>query len=495
MASDTGLRPAQHAAGDPRPADRARRVLHAAWIVPLALVLVAGGLRFHRLSEPDRIYFDEVYYAQDGAQLLDRGVEEGFVVHPPLGKWLIAGSIAALGDTPLGWRAGMALAGTLTVAMTYLAGLRLFRRRGIAALAAFLVAVDGLAFTMSRIAMLDALLALLVVTAFWLLLLDRDEQWAGLPREPADRADARPLPRRPHRYRWLAGLVLGLAVATKWSGLLAIGGAGLFVLASELAFRKRTTGRWLTSWPRLVVSGMASLVLLPALVYLVSYAGWFANFPSTRPGERLCPDGAQTCTIGLPQKLGEWATEQSAIAGFHDDLDATHAYRAPATTWPLMQRPVAYYYESCTEQARAKKAEEGEECAVAEGNVAEILGLGSPAIWWLAVLSYPWLAWAAVRRRSWAAGAIGLFLLAQYLPWLAASRPVFLFYMTPVVPFIALGLAAAAGDARRHAAGRWVPGAVAALALVAFVFWYPLWSGIELPEAAWNLRIWSDGWI
>ena len=30
---------------------------------------------------------------------------------------------------------------------------------------------------------------------------------------------------------------------------------------------------------------------------------------------------------------------------------------------------------------------------------------------------------------------------AQFLPWLIVSRPVFFFYMVPVVPFLALGLA------------------------------------------------------
>jgi dolichyl-phosphate-mannose-protein mannosyltransferase len=121
--------------------------------------------------------------------------------------------------------------------------------------------------------------------------------------------------------------------------------------------------------------------------------------------------------------------------------------------------------------------------------------MGNPALWWLALLSYPVLAWAAVRRRSWPAAAIGLFLLAQYLPWLVASRPLFLFYMTPVVPFLALGLAFASARAGAHPLTRWVPGAVAVLALAAFVFWYPVWSGVELPEHLWRLRMWNTGWI
>jgi dolichyl-phosphate-mannose-protein mannosyltransferase len=525
-APDTGTRSSWKDTLEPR------RLLHAAWVVPLLLVLLAGVLRFHQLGEPDRIYFDETYYVDDARELLARGVEEGFVVHPSLGKWIIAGGIAVFGDHALGWRAGMALAGTLTVLMTYLVGLRLFRRRGIAALAALLVAVDGLAFTMSRISMLDAALTLFVVTGFWLLLLDRDEQWKlarreahgpdahGTDAQARDAADSHDRPPR-HRqiYRWLAGVTFGLALATKWSAVLAIGGAGLLVLVSELAFRKRTTGRVLTAWPRIVTSGLLTLVAVPAAIYMLSYAGWFANFELTRPGTTRCAEPGPVCTVGFPTMLADWWGEQQAIAGFHGELDATHGYRAKATTWPAMQRPVAYYYESCSPSRQAELAAEGEQCAVAAGNVAHILGMGNPAIWWLALLAYPLLFFFAFYRLEWPAAAISVLLLAQYLPWLVASRPLFLFYMTPVVPFMALGLAyvtlrlsaapvetgsaAALGGWPTEPAlfwlprpvGRWLPLAVAVLAVAAFVFWYPILAGSEIPQDAWRLRIWSDRWI
>lgn len=471
------------------------RLRTAAWVVPLLLVLVAGSLRFYRLDEPDRIYFDETYYVTDANQLLDEGVEEGFVVHPPLGKWMIAGGIAVFGDDAFGWRASVALAGTLTVLMVYLVGLRLFRRRGIAALAALLVSVDGLAFTMSRIAMLDAFLALLVVIAFWLLLRDRDELLAGIPSAPREEGDGPlPVPRRPHRFRWMAGVVLGVAVAVKWSALLAIGTAGLFVLGCELVLRHRATGRWLPAWGRIVASGLLTLVAVPAVIYVASYAGWFVNYEQTRPGAKRCPD-VTDCAVSPPEMLADWWGEQRAIAGFHGELDATHRYRASAVTWPLMLRPVAYYYESCSPERRADLQAEGEECAVEPGNVAEILGMGNPLTWWLAVLAYPMLLWFAIARREWRAAAIAVFLFGQYLPWLIADRPVFLFYMTPVVPFMALALAYAAERCARVPLLRWVPAVLALAAVAGFLFWYPLLSAMEISQGQWSFRIWTERWI
>lgn len=477
--------------GQPPGAASGRRRDTAAWLVPLLLVVVAATVRFVDLGHPDRIYFDETYYAVDAAQLLERGVEEGFVVHPPVGKWVIAAGIAILGDTPVGWRAPVALAGTLTVLACYAAGLRLFRRRGVAALAGLLLALDGLALTMSRIAMLDAILTLFVVSGFVCLLVDRDQQWRALP-EAGDRPEPPP---RPHRYRWLAGLCFGLALATKWSALLAIGAAGLFVLASELAYRRRTTGRALAGWPRAAASALLTLVAVPAVVYVASYTLWFANFELTRPAEEHCPE-PQDCSVALPTMAAEWLSEQVEIAEFHADLDADHPYRASPVGWPVMWRPVAYYYESCSDERRAELAEEGEECEVEPGVVAHILGIGNPGVWWPALaLAYPALAWFGFVRRDWRALAISAFLAVQYLPWLLANRPAFLFYVTPIVPFIALSLAYLSWRSMDHALLRWVPAAIAVVAVAGFVFWYPVWVGLELPDDAWNLRMWSRKWI
>ncbi len=469
----------------------AGRVLAIA--LPIILLVVAGALRFYNLGEPDRIYFDETYYANDAHEYLTRGVEEDFAVHPPVGKWLLASGIATLGFDSYGWRVAAAAAGTVAVGVVYLAGLLLFRRRGIAALAALLLTVEGLAFTMSRIAMLDVFLMLFVALGFLFLLIDRDRQWQAVALLAAtdEELEADPvLPRRPHPWRWLAGVAFGLALATKWSAVLAIAAAGLFVLVSELAWRRRLTGRLFTHPGRIVVSGLGTLVAVPLLVYALSYAGWFASYENTRKGEEACPDGV--CSgVSVVDMGASWLDEQREIADFHRNLEAEHPYRAPAVTWFLMTRPVAYYWEGCDD---LNNPPEGG-CQVAEGNVAEIVGLGNPAIWWLALAAYPVLGWFAIARRDWRAWAILAFLLLQALPWHLTPRPVFLFYMTPAVPFICLALAYAAWRALGVRALRWAPAVVAIAAVAAFLFFYPVWVGQEISRSAWDLRMWMTSWV
>ncbi|MGH3665603.1 MAG: dolichyl-phosphate-mannose--protein mannosyltransferase, partial [Egibacteraceae bacterium] len=483
MAIDTSAPPEAASAPD-RASARPRPGGTADWLLPLLLLVVAGTLRFYNLGYPERIYFDETYYATQAQEYLTRGVEKDFAVHPPLGKWLIATGVAATTYDAFGWRLASAVAGTLLVGMTYLLGLRLFRRRGVAALAAFLLAVDGLALTMSRIAMLDIFLALFVALGVWLLLLDRDATWAGRAELDPDR----PLPRRPHRWRWLAGVAFGLALATKWSAVLAIAGAGLFVLASEMVWRRQLTGSAWTNWFRIYASGLLTLLVVPLVTYVASYAGWFAHFPDTRPGREQCAE--QPCDATAPQVVSAWFSEQRDIAEFHTDLEAEHTYRSNPFGWLVLYRPVAYYYESCTDDKLAKGT-----CVTEQGNVEEILGLGNPAVWWAALLAYPFLGWLAVTRRDWTALVPLGFLLVQYLPWLLAPRPNFLFYLMPATPFVCLALAQAAWRGSRHPFLRWLPAALAILAVSAFVFWYPVWSGIELPTEVWRRRMWFPSWV
>lgn len=539
-----------------RPSSREPRGLLWAVILPLIIVVAAGGIRFYRLGMPERCYFDETYYYYDARDYLEAGTEAKFAVHPPVGKWLIAGGLAAFGvdeDSPtqqaitveddnclveeddgegpnpevrareaeeaFARRAMSALFGTGAVAVAYFVGLRLFRRRSAALLGAALLATDGMAVTMSRISMLDIFLQFFVLLGVLALLIDRDHLWRDAPTHPFDPDDDQPQRRVGHANRtwlWLGGLFLGLAVATKWSGLAPLGLAWAWVLASEMWLRRRWTGRWTAGLFPAVARGFLALFIVPIVVYVLSYAGWFANFESTRKAERCDPPVAaadeqpvddeaanQPAVTAEPGHAGcqgldtitqiseGWWEEQGEILRFHRTLEAEHPYRAPARTWALMTRPVAYYYESCPEAG----PEEGKECEVAPGTVAEVLGMGNPAMWWIALVGYLYLLYYIVRRRSWQAMTIALFLFGQSLPYLLSPRPVFLFYMTPAVPFIALTLAYLSDRALDSRSMRWVPAAITVVALGGFVFWAPVFLGMEISRDAWETLVPFASWI
>lgn len=465
-----------------RGAHRARLLVR--YGVPCLVMAVAAFLRLWGLGHPERMFFDETYYVEDARDLLAYGVERGRAVHPPVGKWLIGVGIAVVGDDPFGWRVAAALAGTLTVALTYAVGRRLLGSPWLAGLAALLVAVDGLALTMSRVAMLDAFLALFAVAACWTALVELDQGAGGRLVLPG--------------ARWWTGILLGLAVATKWSGLLAVGAVGLVLLVGQVATRRHSPGQH-RSVPGLVVRTALTLavpvLVVPSLVYVASYAGWFASWPESYTGQRACAD--PPCAASSVDRVESWVGYQLDIVGFHDDLEATHPYRSDPLGWPVLERPVLYYLERCTPQMRLF----GEACSVAPDRQERIVGVGNPVLWWPALPAYALVGWRLLRPpgpragagRRGAPGVLLAFLLLQWVPWLVTG-PGYLFYLTPAVPFMALALACAVGDIGRDRRLRWLPGALAVLALAVFAWLLPLWWGLELSEEAVSSRLWLGTW-
>ncbi len=120
-----------------------------------------------------------------------------------------------IGGNAFGWRLPGVLLGVLGAALLYLLARVLFARRSIALIVAVLVVAEGMLFANSRIAMNDV-----YVTTFILL--------AALVFAPLYLAPRRALIALAIVIG--AGLALGLALASKWVALYAIGGLGLLVL-------------------------------------------------------------------------------------------------------------------------------------------------------------------------------------------------------------------------------------------------------------------------
>ncbi len=425
-------------------------------LVPAILVGTAAVLMIANVGGPDRIVFDEVYYVNDARDFLEFGVEQGFVVHPPVGKLLIAFSIWLFGDTPFGWRALGGAAGAGTVLLTYLTGLRLFKRVTPAALAALLATIDGVLVVQARTAMLDVYLGLFVSLGAWALVAhlqrvrEADQQWLAADPGPHDR-----LPRRDTSLLALSGVAMGLACAVKWSGVLGVGAAGLVMIGAELARRRRVFG---TPWKRLGRGAgliTVALVAVPLATYLLTWTPWFLNYTNSYEAEQTCDEPrSQACeATPLPSKAAALWDFHARIFRFHENLEAEHSYRAPAYAWPLLARPVVFYYETCSEdrfnRVPETETEDGEvtvdvpePCAVERDEAAEMLAVGNPALWWTFLPAAALLV-AGLARRDRRAAIPLAFVAAQFLPWLAVSRPVFSFYAVPMVPFLGLGVAAA----------------------------------------------------
>jgi len=261
------------------------------WILGLILSL-AAMLRFWNLGIPDSLVFDEVYYVDGARDYLAGGVEvtDGaaeFVVHPPLGKWLIALGIALFGDTSTGWRIASAVIGTLSIGLIYLVAKRLFNSDYLALVAAGLMTIDGLHLVMSRTALLDIFLMFFLLAAFLALLYEKHLATA---------------------------IFLALALATKWSAVYFIIAIGIYLA--------------ITNWRKLPYY----LPTIP-IIYLISWSGWFASDQGWSRNHSSNP-------------ILSFIHYHREILNFHTGLKTDHSYEASPWNWLILGRPTSFFYES-----------------------------------------------------------------------------------------------------------------------------------------------------
>ncbi len=475
------------------------------WLGPLLVALIAGGLRFYRLADPNSKIFDEVYYARNAQSLLRHGVEidkgaPEFIAHPPLGKWAIAGGEAIFGNNPFGWRFASAVAGTLAVLMIARIGRRLFRSTLLGCLAGLLLALDGLAFVQSRTSMLDIFLMFWVLAAFGCMLIDRDQTRDRLALDGAAGASGT----GPHlgirAWRLAAGGCLGAACATKWSAVFYLAAFGVLALVWDVGARRAAgVRRGLRAALRRDAPGLvASFGLLASAVYTLSWTGWFlGSGRSAYDHDAYLRPGQSTLGHAVAVAHG-WLHYQWEIWHFGDTLTKSHPYQSHPIGWLLMARPVSYFY------AGPKTGEAG---CTAVGNCArEVLAIGTPAIWWPSIAALVATAWLWAARRDWRGGAILVGVGAGIVPWVwydLQRRTEFFFYALPALPFLVLALTLCAGlvlgdraaAPPRRALGAALVGSYAVTVVISFFYFYPILSARLLPYSSWRLRMWFGSWI
>lgn len=490
----------QRALAEPNPNPTATPVIaemppsqRPAWtwneFLAIAALLVAGAyLRFWNLGWPTELVFDEVYFVEQAQNYLSG--TDFMDPHPPFAKWMIALGITLFGDEPFGWRVMNAVSGTVLIGLMYLLGRELFRRRFAAFAAALFLAFDGLLLVDSRIAVIDIHYVTWAVLAFILTL-----------RLVEDRAFG-------HLGRLLAiGFVLGISVGAKlyipfFSFLLVLG--TIAWTGRQEALRRHLSPLRYLMKPILVVGWSAFGF------YLLTYAGdfWWGWWHSPI-------DIVRYIFIEVPNY-------QAAVA------DATHPYSSKWYTWPLLLKPIWYYWQ-----------DPGPE----PGQVVGIWGSGNPAVWWASVPALLLAGWYAVREKQFAAGFIVAGWTLHMLPWVGIGRTLFLYHYLPSLIFAFLALAwmldrlsrgvgpvaeralvgalliAVALPAAWSMAGVWALllfllllggfeagllsgradpvrlGLVTAagfLVAVLAIGWYflPIWMGTPISKEAWELRMW-----
>ena len=457
---------------------------------------------------PNGQVFDEVYFPDDAYKDV-KGIEQCkpsmptgyahppscqfnyFDPEPPLAKEFIAAGMLAygwfraqfqgaagdyidLGNNTFGWRIAACIVGALCIPMMYLLARRLWPDRLFAIAAATLVCVDGMFFVQSRIGMIDIFPIFLVLAAYYVFLVHIQSSSVNTS-----------------MLSLLAlGTVLGIGIAAKWI-VLAAWASIVFWLIARLILRSLNFDFGPRGWPFLswrreqgpvvpevflptyLSVGLIALVLIPVVIYLLSWYPFFAR--------------------GQFHNLADLVKYQTDAFTYHHTLTATHPYGSKPWSWPFLMRPVLYY---------AEYQNLGTDLFGGQPLIARISNLGNPWIWWTSLPCLVALPYFVIRHRSFAAAVILLGFISQYFPWFLISRVLFMYHMFGGLIFMILAAAYVVAELAQNLRppGRnWLVAAYLAVAVLFFGYFYPEWTALPISQSAyyemsgtppWGPKLW-----
>ena len=476
------------------------------WFGMAGVLFISLALRFWGLERFNVLVFDEVYYAKFASDFLKR--ENIFTGHPPLSSYIIAfgvwvsekmqwgtvkNELAGLRLSPFSYRWLNALTGAFIPLWVGAIAYQLTHRRRYALLAALFIAADGLFLVESRYALNNIYLitfGLLGQLCFLLAL--RAQSW--------------------QRWGWLAvsGAGFGAAAAIKWNGLgFLLGAYGVLAIGWILRWFRSLQGKEENGdrseipekgRPLVYQSPLENLsqihlghilinfALIPALIYYVSWIPYIQIDPSNE----------------------FWHLQRQTLE-YHERVGGltAHPYCSYWYTWPLMLRPIAYFYQAVKSPTTGAQV------------IYDVHAMGNPFLWWLSTAAIAvciglmvqrfWLGLIAFQSHSSGAlrtlprlgvrGWAVIYLLtnwaANLLPWVRVTRCLFLYHYMESLIFAVLALALLVDHWLQSSQGwRNITGiTVICLILIAFVFWMPLYLGLPLSPIEIQIRRWLPSWV
>jgi len=471
----------------------------------VGVFLLSVALRFWGLSRFNTFVFDEVYYAKFANNYLTH--TPFFDGHPPLSKYLIAIGMWIGSHLPFGQDSLNGLTGSVRSTWSYrwldalvgsfiplvMAGIayQLSHRKSYAFIAALFAATDGLLLVDSRYALNNVYLVIFGLLGQWFFL-------QGLERRGLGRVLA----------LLLAGIGFGASASIKWNGLGFLLGAYLVWIAAWVIrlvqlFRKDTSPYLNSTQKKTPLAYLTQLNILEVLFYL-------AIIPVLFYALEWIPH------LQLNPKFGFWEV-QKKILEYHErvgDGPKVHPYCSHWYTWPLMLRPVAFFYAT-TQKLTDPLPIMGPPLPAGYGKVIyDVHDIGNPFLWWFSTAAVLLLLWMLIQRIWFFATAsrrfnvsairanlpptqtwIALYLIlnwsANLLPWVMVTRCTFLYHYMASSVFAELGLAWLVdhwlSSYRREL--RAIGVTVIFLILLAFVFWMPIYLGLPLSPAAYQIRM------
>ncbi len=380
------------------------------------------------------MYYDEVYFVKTANQIIHlNGYTD--TVQPPLGKLLIALSIFIFGDHTWAWRLVSLLCGFGCLMILYTITRQLTKSDRTAFFTSLLFGLDGVSFTQARIGMLNSPMYFFMFLSVWFLMKHVvTKEWSR------------------QKAFFFSGLFFAFSVAVRLIGL----SVTIILLIFYWELWKKEKDK--TS---LIKETSLYFILIPFLVY----ESTFLVIPFIQ--------GFNWFSI--------WHL-QVHMFKYHLQLKQTHIYGSEWWSWPLMLRPIWYFYRSSQISGISM--------------VHGIICIGNPLIFWLMPVAMAVALKDFFKNRTLFNVFIIVGFFTQWLQWAPVSRVKFFHYIYTVMPFAEIAFAIILDRLwQKNAAGRVAVCVYLALVIVMFFYWYPLYNGTLITEAYFRQHMWFRSWI
>ncbi len=453
------------------------------------LFCLAAVLRFYELSDPPHPAFDEVYFPKYAyAYKKDEHFHHS---HPPLARYVLFLGMSAyhampwiddskFGESefddidPVSYRWVNASLGLMLCAFVAMICWRLSRSHLFTLMALGFVATDGALVVASRFGLSNAHITFWGFLGLYLFVRALQNQL-------------------PNKFLLFSIICFGSVVAVKWNGLayLVIALAILLgVLLATKVFKlvsKKSKGALSSCfWPGTAFeyfnpkkTAILLLIVLsvPPLLYRV---------------------------IWIPDRLHNDNVSFSRIHehnwGYHSNAESVgdHPYCSAWYTWPIMKRPIGYYFKNVEQQVDGKKKK----------IYTDVHSFGNPILYWISSLAIAivvlWFLWDSllaiarkpVQRDFYIRAFISVGYLGSWLPWAFVSRCTFLYHYQTSSVFAFLAFAWLLTRLNMYRSwGKYPVIVLLAVTAASFIYFLPFSLGIELPSPAFYDRMWFQSWI
>jgi len=393
------------------------------------------------------MYFDEGIFVRTAVEHIENLNPREFS-HPPLGKLIISTSILTAGESPFGWRLFGAISGVLMLIVMYILLKNMFGKTIIATCGTLLFGFDFMRFVQTRLGTVDTFLILFILLSFFFMY-----RYITTDRDASFRKSLLPLA--------LSGIFFGLSASVKWIGFYA--GAGLLIIyvirlcQLGLYYKSSKKSGFANYLIKTLLFSTLFFVIIPAIAYYLSYIPY-----GTARGMRVANG-----MLWNPYFFNIVWDNQIFMFTFHSQLTAGHPFSSVWWQWILNIRPILYVSHSY------------------DGLRAAFGAFGNPVVWWGGFLAMMVMAVRVFAHRDGKALFILIGYLVQLLPWIPITRVLFIYHYFPSSLFIIMALAHMFNTIRERRASFSRTAVICgftALAGIIFVLFYPMISGMYMPE-------------